>query len=77
MIEIPTQGQQSCATIDEAGMFNDAAAGIAPEPATLESHARRLPGLRARAAAEDELRSYPASGYFSVRHGPFAAVIDE
>lgn len=55
--------------------FNDAAFGIAPEPADLEAYAQRL-GLPAFAAPGDGLTRLAASGYVRLQAGPAVALFD-
>ena len=59
----------------EIGFFNDAAPGIAPQNAQLESYARRL-GVVAEAPARDSILLLSPSGYVRASHGAMLALID-
>lgn len=55
--------------------FNDAAFGIAPEPAALAAYARRL-GIDAGRATEARLVDLPSSGYVRAQAGPAVLLCD-
>jgi len=55
--------------------FNDAAFGIAPEPADLDGYARRL-GLPGSAEPRDGLTRLAPSGYVRLQAGPAVALFD-
>lgn len=57
------------------GFFNDAAFGIAPEPAELAAYAARL-GLPAPAQIADPITHLEASGYVRLQMGPAVALLD-
>ena len=59
----------------EISFFNDAAVGIAPAPAALESYAERL-ALGAGGAAADAVSDLEASGYVRVACGHAVALLD-
>jgi uncharacterized heparinase superfamily protein len=59
----------------EIALFNDAAIGIAPAPAEIDSYARRL-GFPALAAPGEGVVHLAESGYVRLRRGPMVAILD-
>lgn len=55
--------------------FNDAAFGIAPEPADIAAYGRRL-GLRAARIPGDGVTHLAASGFVRLQRGPAVAILD-
>lgn len=64
-----------CHPDGEIAFFNDAAAGVAPGPAELESYAARL-GLPPLPAWPDGLAHFAGSGYLRVQRGGMVALLD-
>lgn len=61
----------------EIPSFNDAAFGIAPSPTAILAHARAVMGWQAPAYTGGlQLIDKPASGYFGLRHGRDALLVD-